>query len=66
MKLIIKEYGDSSVGLPERYFIVECPFEKNEVEESDLIFFKAGILQSFMEYAEMRMEAFYDFEDQLS
>ena len=66
MELIIKEHGDSSVGIPERYYQIDCPFERNEVEEIDLISFKAEILQTYKQFAEMRMEAFYDFEDKFN
>jgi len=66
MKLIIKEHGDLFVGIPERYYQIDCPFERNEVEEIDLISFKAEILQTYKQYAEMRMEVFYDFEDQFN
>ena len=62
MKLIIKEHGDSSVGIPERYYEVECPFERDEVDETDLISFKTEILHSYRQFAEMKTEAFYEDE----
>jgi hypothetical protein len=64
MKLIIKEHGDSSVGIPEKYYEIDCPFERNEVLNADLYEFKQDIIIAFKPFAEIRMQAFYDFEMQ--
>lgn len=62
MKLHIIEQGDSSVGIPERHYQVDCPFEKDEAEKYDLDQFKSRIIQTYYNWAEMHMEAYYDFE----
>ena len=62
MKLIIKEFGDFSVGLSDRYLEIDCPFERVDVEESDIESFKTLILQIYREYEDGKMFAFYDDE----
>lgn len=66
MKLIIHEQGDLSVGMPERWYEIECPFEKDEVWSSDLSNFKDRMKAIYAEYAEMKVTAFYDFEKSIA
>jgi hypothetical protein len=65
MKLIVREKGDSSVGIYTRYYELDCPFEKDEVERYDLEMFRSGILEIYAEYAETTIDVFYDFEDNI-
>ena len=62
MKLIIHEKGDTSVGYPETYYSVDCPFERNDVCQEDLDDFKRKLLDMYEDYAENYMHAFYDDE----
>ena len=64
MKLIVMEKGDSSVGIPERYYEIDCPFERDEVDDLDLEDFKTSIDEAYLGYAERKLEIFYDFENQ--
>lgn len=54
--------GDSSVGLPNITYSIECPFEKSDVEEPELVEFKNDILKIYNLYAESKIHAVYDFE----
>lgn len=64
MKLIIREYGDNSVGIRDAYYEVECPFEK-DVEEENLEFFRKNIEGIYREFCEGKIRAEYDFEEKL-
>jgi len=62
MKLIIHEHGDTSVGYPESYYLIECPFERNDLSEVDLLEFKVQMLEIYEGFAESNMDAEYEFE----
>ena len=62
MMLYLMVGGDSSVGIPNVTYTIECPFERSDVEESELVEFKNDILKIYDLYAESKIHAVYDFE----
>jgi len=59
MKLIVTDYGDSSVGISPQSWNVDVPFNK---EDENLEYFRTSILNLYGEFAEGRLSAVYDFE----
>ena len=62
MKLYISDNGDPSVGIFGTQWEIECPFEKSECEEKDLVVFKNDVEALYAPYCEGRMWSAYDFE----
>ena len=64
MKLTIHENGDTSVGYPESFYEIDCPFEKDDLDEQSLNAFKVHLLSIYDDFTENDLRAFYDFEIQ--
>jgi hypothetical protein len=62
MKLFIFNAGDDSVGLNPIEYSVECPFERNEVEQNDLEYFRELQVNCFSEFLDLKVRGIYDFE----
>jgi hypothetical protein len=62
MNLIVTLHGDESVGIWSAVFIIECPFEKEDIEPEDLEFFRNKIKELYEQYNDMGIRAEYDFE----
>ncbi len=62
MKLIVKDFGDRSVGLREKSWEVDVPFEKVDSDIQDLTVFRKDIEALYRNYADGRVVAEYDFE----
>jgi hypothetical protein len=62
MKLHIIDEADLSVGLMPREFTIDCPFEREDVEESQLEAFKLEMLLLYSDHADGRLVAFFDYE----
>lgn len=60
MKLIIFDKGDESVGLFPTSYEIDCPFNKDDVEQADLDQFKETMVSIYKEY-DCQL-AMYDFE----
>jgi len=61
MKLTIYDRGDESVGIFPRQFEIQCPFDKDDIEQSDLDFFKSEAELLFAEF-DSASYSMYDFE----
>ena len=64
MKLYIHDYVDPSVGSFPATWVIECPFEEPK-DESDFEiaeWFKTEQVDIFKEFAEGKIEAYYDYE----
>lgn len=62
MKLIIIEHGDWDVGIPDSYFEIDCPFNKEDLAEEDIQDFKEEIAKIYMNFCEGKIRADFDFE----
>ena len=64
MKIVIFDKGDTSVGIHETHYFVDCPFSENdnELEDHELDDFKKRIIDIYANYGFGRITAFYDFE----
>ena len=66
MKLIIKDSGDSSVGIMSAYWEVEVPFNRDEMSgdelELNLEGFRKDMIKAYEDYCEGKCYADYDFE----
>jgi len=63
MKLHIIDNGDTSVGIFPSSFSIDVPFNKEEVDDETLTWFKEQQLILYSEFAEGKLFAFYDFEN---
>lgn len=61
MKLIIFFKGDQSVGIFPAQYELECPFEKEDTDQTELDFFKKEAIQLYAEF-DSASGAMYDFE----
>lgn len=61
MKSITFDNGDPSVGIFSTQYAIECPFNKEDVTEDDLYFFKSTIGSLYNEFNSYT-NALYDFE----
>lgn len=61
MKLIIKDHGDSSVGIQPSYYEVDVPFQKDSDKEI-LDMFKESMLHAYAMFCFGKMTLLYDFE----
>ena len=66
MKLIIKDNGDPSVGIPSSHWTIDVPFEKDMFDEeefkSNLEAFRDAMIIEYQNYCEGKCYADYDFE----
>ena len=66
MKLIIKDSGDSSVGIMSAYWEVEVPFNLTDLSgdelELNLEGFRKDMIKAYEDYCEGHCSASYDFE----
>lgn len=62
MTLFVTDHGDPSVGRFPQTWEVICPFERDQVEQDSMEFFKAAILAAYAEFTECATSAEYDFE----
>ena len=62
MKLFIFSHGDDSVGLNPQEFEIQCPFEKDEVEDTVLAWFAEIQLKTYRECLDIYVKAVYDFK----
>jgi hypothetical protein len=62
MKLFIFSHGDESVGLNPQEFEIQCPFEKDEVEDNVLAWFAEIQLKTYRECLDIYVKAAYDFQ----
>ena len=62
-KLTIIDNGDSSVGINPVWFEIDCPFNRNEVDEETLEWFRAEQIKIYKEFCEGSCMASYDFEN---
>jgi len=62
MKLIIYNEGDRSVGLNPYHYELLCPFEKEDVEDEVLKWFKEIQLKTYQECLDLHVKAYYDYE----
>jgi len=61
MKLIIKDHGDTSVGIPSTTYEVDVPFTKDSDKEA-FDDFKDKMLHAYSAYCIGKMTVLYDFE----
>ena len=61
MKLLIKDHGDSSVGIMTITYEVDVPFEENSDKEI-LDMFKDSMLHAYAMFCFGKMTLLYDFE----
>jgi hypothetical protein len=62
MKLHIIDEADPSVGWMPREFTIDCPFEREDVEESQLEAFKLEMLLLYSDHADGKLIARFDYE----
>jgi hypothetical protein len=62
-KLFITDQADPSVGAFEESFVIECPFERVNIEDEELEFFKNAMIEAYQEFAFGKIVAEYDFEN---
>ena len=62
MKLFIFCNGDESVGLSSSEYSIECPFEKNEVDQNDIDYFRELQVNVFSEFLDLKARGLYDYE----
>lgn len=63
MKLHIIDNGDTSVGIMPTLFFIDVPFDKNDVDDETLEWFRNEQLKLYKEFSEGRLYTFYDFEN---
>ena len=65
VKAIITDLGDSSVGIPQTYWEVECPFNTDSIDANDkktLEWFRNKLKELYEDFAEGRLMVEFDFE----
>ncbi len=62
MILYILDSGDSSVGIQSQTWEIQCPFEKDDLENYELAEWKEEISKLYEPSIEGVMYAYYDFE----
>lgn len=62
MKLIIENSGDSSVGINDEWFEIQCPFERGDLADEDLQLFKKDMVKLYSNYCNGKVTALFDFE----
>ena len=62
MKLFICYYGDENIGLRSEEFEIQCPFNKKDVEEKDLKYFRELQENVFGEFLDLKVKGIYDYE----
>jgi len=65
IKAIITDLGDSSVGIPQTSWEVECPFNTDSIDANDketLDWFRNKLKELYEDFAEGRLMVEFDFE----
>ena len=63
MVLYINSNGDSSVGIFPEQWQVQCPFNKEDLQdEHDEDYFKEKMLTLYQEFVDFKLTARYDYE----
>ena len=62
MILTITDEGDPSVGIFSQNWNIECPFNKDDVDQQNLEWFRFTISKAYGPFCEGKLIAMYDFE----
>ena len=62
MILTITDEGDPTVGMFPQSWNIECPFNKDDVTQEDLDWFKYETVNIYKEFCNGRIIAMYDYE----
>jgi (p)ppGpp synthase/HD superfamily hydrolase len=60
--LYVVDKGDSSVGIDEIEYAIQCPFYKIDVEDKELEYFRNKIIDLYQQYTDTRIIADYNHE----
>lgn len=60
--LYVVDKGDSSVGISEIEYAIQCPFYKIDVEDKELEYFRNKIIDLYQQYTDTRIIADYNHE----
>lgn len=60
MKLYVTDQGDRTVGIWEQTWVIECPFNKNDIDEDNLEWFRSEIERLYKEFCDGRIECGYE------
>ena len=62
MKLHIIDEADPSVGLGQEEWVIDCPFELEDVSIEDMLSFRNDALALYEDWAVGNLIAFFDYE----
>lgn len=60
--LYVVDKGDSSVGICEIEYAIVCPFDKNDVDDKELDYFRYEIIDLYQQYTDTKIIADYNHE----